>query len=250
MSLSLLLSDVGEFIVSHLTDADVTRLVQTCKDMRRTKQHLLKLLVASHIPAHLYAPSSYLSVGSKYFAQPLPLLYSFSMSQCINEIIVCDFRAFLWGDVERCMVDGMTPMAPLRAYVLNGLERVRYNAIQSGGFSTYAGRQYLASQSLVRPRPVQYPVPRLPGGGGDYRAGPGVQLQEQLPRGRANRVRVDPVQAEPGAGAVPSPHRGPGPALERPAGTGFSQVGVGPEETVLFRARAAGGGGVNSRNRF
>ena len=93
------------------------------------------------------------------------------------------------------------------------------------------------------------PIPRLPGGGGDYRVGPGVQLQEQLPRGRANRVRVDPVQAEPGAGAVPSPHRGPGPALERPAGTGFSQVGVGPEETVLFRARAAGGG-VNSRNRF
>ena len=157
MSLSLLLSDVGEFIVSHLTDADVTRLVQTCKDMRRTKQHLLRLLVASHIPAHLYDPLSYISVGSKYFAQPLPLLYSFSMSQCINEIIVCDFRAFLWGDVERCMVDSTASMAPLRAYVLNGLERVRYNAIQSGGFSTHAGRQYLASQSLVRPRPVQYP---------------------------------------------------------------------------------------------
>ena len=157
MSLPSLLSDVGELIVSHLTEKDVMRLVRTSRELRGMKQHLLRFLVASHIPPHLYSPSAYLSVGSKYFAHPLPLLYSFSMSQCINEIIVCDFRAFLWGDVERCLVDSEQELVGLRHYILNSVERVRYGAVQSGGFSTHKGRRYLASQSLVRPRPVQYP---------------------------------------------------------------------------------------------
>jgi hypothetical protein len=157
MPLASLLSDVGEFIVSHLSDEDVLRLVRTSKELRRMKPQLLKLLVQSHIPPTLYAPSAYLAVGASYFTWPKPQVYGFSMPECINEIIVCDFRAFLWGDVERCLLDSGQELTGLREYVLNGLDRIRQNASACGGFATYRGRKYLASQSLVRPRPVQYP---------------------------------------------------------------------------------------------
>ena len=150
MSLACVLTNIGEIIAPYLDDADVTRLAQTSKQLRRLRTPLLRQVVSAHLGGWCLS-DGWRAVGRRFFdggERP-----TFSMYQSLSEVVVCDFRAGLWSDVELCLGDPERELAPLREYVGNALARVRAAAM--GCFGTKVGRDCIIRQSRLRP--VQYP---------------------------------------------------------------------------------------------
>jgi hypothetical protein len=107
---------------------------------------LLKRVVRGHVGPC----DNWRAVGARYF-EPSGVP-RFSMKNSLSLVVMCDFRAFLWCEVQQCVEDGFD-LSPLRMYLENGLRRVRSESLACYG--TRAGREHLIRESASRP--VQYP---------------------------------------------------------------------------------------------
>ena len=95
MTLACVLTQLGEIFAPYLDDEDVVKLACTSKQLRQLRTPLLKQIVWAHVgPCE-----NWRAVGRKYFSKHVEP--RFSMYHMLSEVVVCDFRAFLWSDVEK-----------------------------------------------------------------------------------------------------------------------------------------------------
>ena len=144
--LQVILSELSDVIAPFLDVDSVLVLSKSCKWMRANRDELLKRIVYAHVgPCQ-----NWRAVGARYFSPAC--VPRFSMRNSLSLVVMCDFRAFLWCEVEQC-VEGGLELSPLSVYLKNGLRRVRGDSFNC--YSTKAGREHLLKESTNRP--AQYP---------------------------------------------------------------------------------------------
>ena len=144
--LPMILSELSDVIAPFLDVDSVLVLSKSCKWMRAMRDELLKRIVFAHVgPCE-----NWRAVGARYFSPAC--VPRFSMRNSLSLVVMCDFRAFLWCEVEQCVESGFD-LSPLSVYLENGLRRVRGDSFNC--YSTKAGRDYLIQEAAKRP--AQYP---------------------------------------------------------------------------------------------
>ena len=142
----MILSELSDVIAPFLDVDSVLALSKSSRTMRAMRDELLKRVVYSHVgPCE-----NWRAVGAGYFAPTC--VPRFSMRNSLSLVVMCDFRAFLWCEVEQCVESGLE-LSPLSVYLENGLRRVRGDSFNC--YSTKAGREHLLKESTNRP--AQYP---------------------------------------------------------------------------------------------
>lgn len=141
-----ILSELSDVIAPYLDADSVVLLGRTSKQLHSLRAELLERVVRAHVGPC----DDWRAVGERFFGpSSVP---RFSMRNSLSMVIMCDFRAFLWCEVQQCVEEGCV-LSPLSMYLENGLRRVRSDAFQC--FGTKAGRDHLVRESALRP--AQYP---------------------------------------------------------------------------------------------